>query len=167
MDFASPRPTVFGILPSGQEGITKTLKLMRQIVREYRKHPTVRELALKLTSNNRQNDTVADVKSLHAFVRDSVRYVNDTRQVETLQTPLATLELQAGDCDDKSILLASLLESIGRPARFAAVGFQPGSFSHVLVEVKFGTKWIPLETIKNVPAGWFPANVKSKMVIFV
>ena len=167
MDFANPRPTEFGMLPSGQEGIIKTLNIMRQIVRDYRKHPTVRELALRLTSGNKQNDVVEDVKSLHAFVRDAIRYVNDTRQVETLQTPLATLELRAGDCDDKSILLASLLESIGRPARFVAVGFRPQSFCHVMVEVKLGNKWIPLETIKNVPAGWFPANVRAKMIIHV
>lgn len=169
MDFANPRPTLFGMLPDGRAGIVATLNIMRQIVRKYRKHPSIRELALRLTSDNRQNDVMADVKSLHAFVRDYIRYVNDTRGVETLQTPLATLELRAGDCDDKSILLASLLESIGRAARLVAVGFKPDSFCHVLVEVRSGNgrTWIPLETIKNVPAGWFPADVRAKMITHI
>ena len=167
MDYVNPRPTFFGVLPDGKEGIKTTLKIMRRMVREYRKHPTVRELALRLTAGNRQNDIIANTKSLHAFVRDAIRYVNDTRGVETLQTPVATLQLQAGDCDDKSMLLAALLESIGQAARFVAVGFRPGTFCHVLVEVRVGQNWIPLETIKPVSPGWFPAGVKSKLVLHV
>ena len=37
--------------------------------------------------------------------------------VETVQTPLRTLENEAGDCDDKSLLTATLLETFGFSTR--------------------------------------------------
>ncbi len=156
------------MLPDGPEGIKQTLRTMVSLVRQWKKDPGVRELATQLVRNLPQGDTTAEVKALHAFVRDRIRYTNDTRNVETIQTPQATLQLGVGDCDDKSTLLASLLESIGRPTRFVALAFgQPPKYSHVLVETMLGTnrQWFPLETIKPVEAGWFPANATKRMTL--
>lgn len=160
------RPMTLARIPSGREGIKLTLQAMSRLVRAFKKDPGIREVAAKLVRALPQYDRVGEVKALHAFVRDSIRYTNDISGVETLQTPKATLELGIGDCDDKSTLLAALLESIGRPTRFAAVGFtENGGHSHVLVEVRSGKRgWVPLETIKQVEAGWGPANVKRVMV---
>lgn len=134
------------------------------IVREWKKRPELREVCAALVKQLPQGDKAAEVRALHAFVRDHIRYTNDTRGVETVQTPQATLELGIGDCDDKSILLASMLECIGRPSRFVAVAFgDPPRYSHVLVETLLGKSWFPLETIKPVQAGWAPGNVKRKM----
>lgn len=152
-------------LPSGREGTRKTLVLMRRLVREGKKSPRVRQTAVELTRNLRQKDWRGEVVALHNFVRDRIRYVRDIKGVETLHTPDRVLENEQGDCDDKSLLLAALLESIGHPTRFIAVGFQPGKFSHVLVETKIGDKWIALETTENVPAGWRPPNIASTMIV--
>jgi len=99
-------------------------------------------------------------------VRDNVRYVRDVRGVETVHTPVKILEQGQGDCDDKSLILATLLETIGHPTRFVAVGPAPGIYSHVFVETKLGNKWIPLETTENVKPGWRPKNTVSQMVIY-
>lgn len=84
--------------------------------------------------------------------------------METLHEAQQILKQRSGDCDDKSILLASLLESIGYPTRFVAVGHQPGVYSHVYVEVRPMGKWIALETTNPVPLGWAPPNMASRMV---
>ncbi len=167
--YPSPRPQTIGMLPSGQAGIAATLKVMVKLAREYKKDPGVREVATRLVRNLPQYDVMAEVRALHAFVRDGIRYTGDIRGVETVQTPKATLELGVGDCDDKSLLLAALLESINRPARFVAVGINGGPFSHVLTETRVGRvgRWLPLETIKPVTAGWSPQNVTSKMFAHV
>lgn len=140
---------------------------MSRIVKEFKKDVGVRELASRLVRDVPQYDAAGEIRALHAFVRDHIRYTSDINGVETLQTPRATLEIGVGDCDDKSILLASLLEAIGKVTRFVAVGFgAAGGYSHVLVEVRHGKRrnWVPLETIKPVPAGWFPANVTRRMI---
>lgn len=167
MTFYNPRPMTIGLVPSGREGIKATLQAMSRMTRAFKKDPGVRELASQLVRGLPQYDAPGEVRALHAFVRDSIRYTGDISGVETLQTPKVTLQTGVGDCDDKSTLLASLLESIGRKTRFVAVGFSPaGGHSHVLVEVRAGKsdRWVPLETIKPVEAGWQPAGIKRRMV---
>lgn len=164
------RPMTLGMVPSGDPGIAGTLRRMVRLTREGKKDPGVRQVAAQLVRDLPQYDTLGEIRALHAFVRDSIRYTNDIRGVELLQTPRATLEMGVGDCDDKSVLLASLLESIGRPTRFVAVAFPPGNaFSHVLVETRFGSsgKWLPLETIKPVEVGWYPPGVSRRMTAHV
>lgn len=152
-------------IPPGKAGTLTTLKLMRRIARDFKKSPVIRRLALKLVENNHQKDFVNEVKSIHEFVRDNIRYVKDINGVETVQTPIKTLEFKQGDCDDKSTLAASLLESIGHPTRFVAVGFHPGKYAHVYVETKIGTKWVPVETTEPWPLGRTISNPLLKMVV--
>jgi len=136
---------------------------MSQLARAGKKSPPVRQLAVDLTRYLPQKDWLGEITALHEFVRDKIRYVKDTRNVETLHTAEKILDNGAGDCDDKSILLASLLESLGHKTRFVAIGFRPGRFSHVYVETYHAGKWIPLETTEPVNVGWSPKNVKVKM----
>lgn len=144
------------MIPDGVGGIVATLRIMSQLVKEYKKSMQVRSTTLQLIAECGQKDWSCEVRQLHAFVRDQIRYVGDVRDVETVQTPDITLQLRAGDCDDKSTLLAAMLESIGHPTRFVAIGFQAGVFAHVYVETKIGDNWIPLETTEPVEVGWQP-----------
>lgn len=140
-------------IPDGVAGIRHTLKMMSAIVKEYKKAPAVRELALSLTHGLPPKKWFAEAERIHAFARDRIRYIKDVRGVETLQTPIQTLRLGQGDCDDHSILIAALLESIGHPTRFVAIGLLPGTFCHVFPQTKIAGKWITLEATKNWPAG--------------
>ena len=162
------RPSLLADLPSGAQGTNTTLRLMRRFVHDYKSSGQVRETALALISGVRQKDWVGEVRAIFDWVRDHIRYTRDINGVETLQTPLVTMELEAGDCDDKSTLLASLLESIGHPTRFVAAGYQaPNRYSHVYVETRLGTRWVPLDaTLIDKPMGSIPpAPVIARMVV--
>lgn len=149
---------------------------MRNLVREGKKNPLVRQTALLLIEGLPQKFHIGEIKRLFNFVKNRIRYVKDIRGVETLHSPETLLKLKQGDCDDKSILLASLLESIGYQTRFVALGFQPPiktasgfktkNYSHVFVEVFNKGKWIPLETTENVKIGWMPKNAQSALIIY-
>lgn len=128
----------------------------------------IRQLALRIVAHLKPKDYLGEVHALHRYVRDAIRYVKDIRGVETVQTPERTLANGQGDCDDKSTLLASLLQSIGHPARFEAVGFQPGQWSHVLVSALVGGRWLPLETtVPGAGPGWYPPRVAERLVMEV
>jgi transglutaminase-like putative cysteine protease len=154
-------------IPEGIEGTKATLRAMRGYVRAAVRSPDqiIRRAAdgiIQQSGASPGNDKnwTAVVRVLHAFVRDAIRYQMDPAGVELIQTPEKTLEYMSGDCDDKSTLLAALLESVGHPCRFWAVGFDGnGEFSHVLVETLIGTQWVPLETILDVDPGWRPSGV--------
>lgn len=166
MHFVTPTHTTLALIPDGIAGIVETLKLMSRFVKEGKKQFPVRETALRLIRGCAQKDYGCEMRALHAFVRDQIRYVQDVRDVETVASAEKTLQYMAGDCDDKVVALGALLESIGHPTRFVAIGFEPGIFEHVYLETKIGESWIPLETTEPVEAGWEvePRLVRARYV---
>lgn len=167
----SPQPvareTVLGSIPNGIEGTRATLRIMRDFARAAVRNPAqiVRQKAESLVESLPPRKYFAEIRALHEFVRDEIRYLRDPVGIERVATPEATLEIKQGDCDDKATLLAALLDSIGHPSRFVAVAFGDEGFSHVLVETKIANTgndrkdWMPLETIISRPMGWFPQGV--------
>lgn len=152
-------------IPDGREGIKATLRIMVMIARKARATPDLRTLAQTLVQGCPENDARCEAATLQAYVQNNVRYVKDIRDVETVQLPLDTLRLKSGDCDDKALLLATLLEAIGYKTRFCALGVSGGEYSHVMTQVLIpGMGWVSLETIpidggtQKAPFGWFPPN---------
>lgn len=154
-------------IPDGLPGTIATVNKMVELVREYRTNPAIFLLARKIISGLDQKDFIGEAALIHAFVRDKIRYVLDVAGVETLQTPTNTIRLKAGDCDDKSTLVASLLMSIGHPCRFAIVGSAPGRYSHVYVEVKIRGKWYVVECTEPWDFGEQKIRLNNKRVFYV
>lgn len=140
---------------------------MATIARRAKTNIEIREKALELTRYLSPKDWVGQVRALFEYVRDDIRYVHDVWGVETLHTPLQIMRQEQGDCDDKSILLAALLESIGHPARFVAASLKQNGFSHVFVQTRVGQKWVSLDATENVPMGWEPPNIRQRLIVNV
>lgn len=174
MEGARVYTSYLGAIPTGVPGVRATLKVMRDIVRKTRATLPVRITAQQLVQSCAEKDYLCEATTLHAFVRDQVRYIRDTRDVELIQMPEQTLQLRSGDCDDKSLLLAALAESIGFPSRFRAIGMDGGPYSHVYSEIMIpGRGWTAAETIPiddqggKAPLGWVPSGVTSFMVAHI
>ena len=134
-------------------------------MREFKKTLPMRELALSIVNHLGNKNFAAEVRAVHDYVRRNIRYRKDINGIETVATPVKTLEYRAGDCDDQAVLVATLLETLGHPTRFVAVKMKHlGPFVHVLTETKIGPKWVPVETTENWPVGYFPPGVKSRMI---
>ena len=150
------KPSLLIKIPSGVSGTLATLKIMQKLVQKFKKHPVIRQKAQDLVSHLRSKDWIGEVSTIHNFVKDNVRYLRDINGVETLHFPTTVLEKGSGDCDDQSVLVASLLESIGHPTRFTVIGPRTNKYSHVFAETRIGDKWISVETTEDVPLGWRP-----------
>lgn len=159
-------PATLMEISEGEQGTRDTLRIMARLVRDGKKSLYVRSRAASLVDKLKQKDWRGEAAALHQFVRDHIRYVRDIRGVETVQEPEYTLLHGYGDCDDKSTLLAAMLESIGHPTRLVAVAKTGRNYCHVLVETKIGGRWIPAETTEPVGLGWFPNGVSARMVIY-
>lgn len=140
---------------------------MRQLVRQYKSTLPIRTLALQIIDRVRGHKNFADqVRAVHNYVQSNIQYVKDVNGVETLATPIKTLEFRKGDCDDQATLLAALLEAIGHKTRFVAIRMKPfGPFVHVFTETKIGNRWIPLETTERWPAGMGPPKFAGRLVV--
>jgi len=155
-------------VPGGTAGVRRTLELMCSLVNQYKTDLNVRNLAVSLVQHCTPKDRRCELETLQQFVRDQIRYVQDIDGVETLQTPVQTLKLAAGDCDDKATLLNALAASIGFATRFCAIGVRGGPFSHVMAQAALGKGWINCETIiPGAALGWFPPDATQGMLAHV
>ncbi len=94
--------------------------------------PTIKVVADRVAAQSCPPHATCTAKALFYFVRDNFAYVPDPAKFEFVKSPKMALASTAGDCDDASVLLANLLQSVGIRTRFA---FVPG---HVWVQA-----WIP------------------------
>lgn len=154
-------------IPDGVAGIKLTLDLMAEMARRGRESWKVRRLAENLVHGVSQKNYLEEVRKIQEWVRDNIRYTRDIRDVETLAPAEFTISRGMGDCDDKALLVATLLEAVGHHTRFVAVGRRMNDYEHVLVEVNINGTWVPVETTENVPLGWYPPNTKYRLVVNV
>ena len=93
--------------------------------------PEIKQIADKIvTLSCPQTHKVCNAKAIFYFIQKNFNYLNDPLAFEYYKTPQESLQSNSGDCDDASILLSSLLQSIGLQTRFVFVT------RHVFVQVK-------------------------------
>jgi hypothetical protein len=151
------------MIPGGVEGIRATLRIMSALVKQGKLMQPIRAKALDLTGLVDDRDYAGQVEVIHAYVQQNVRYVQDPTDVETVHTAEAIDRLMAGDCDDHAIYICSLLESVGHPTRFKAIGFSVNCYEHVYAQAKIGERWWAVETTEPVPMGWEPKGIRAVM----
>lgn len=142
--------------PPGLAGVMHTLRAMRSLVDAGRVMPIIRQQAVALTAYLPQKDYISEIRAIFDYVCDEIRYVRDVFGVETLHSPDVILRLKSGDCDDKSVLLASMLESIGHRCVFVSCGPAPDKMVHVYVRAWCRGKWIDCDATEPHPLGWRP-----------
>lgn len=127
---------------SGQKGNIDTVKIMSKIARDRAENPIVRTLALEIIKNIPSHHHAEEALAIGQFVRDNVRYVRDPDGVELLTDPLTLIDqikhgYAQGDCDDMSLLIASLLIATGHQPFFRCVRYQSlnGHYNHIYVVV--------------------------------
>jgi transglutaminase-like putative cysteine protease len=89
--------------------------------------------------------------------------------VELVQDAIRTIQTQSGDCDDKVVLLASLLASAGFVPRFICGGKTQDVLDHVWLEVYLDwlDVWLPLDPTNEQAAPgwsqWFPYRLEYEV----
>lgn len=149
-------------IPSGLAGTDATVKKAISLVRLGLVDPRIRKTAIEIIQSAGIDpaDHFSAAKVLYSWIRSNVAFVNDPAGVETLQAPDLTLyKLRAGDCDDHSILLATLAGSIGISARFVTLGSNVDRFSHIYPELRIRGEWLPADTTSRSGFGKKPPPI--------
>jgi transglutaminase-like putative cysteine protease len=138
-------------LPAGDAGTAKTVGWMRKLIHQGSKSPEIREMAANLAM--RHSTDQGKIGSIFEFVRSKMKYVRDPLHQEMLAGTDYHMGVMGregyarGDCDDHTIMLGAMLESVGYPTRITTARMKPGpgSFDHVYLEVNDRTGWVPLD----------------------
>lgn len=156
------------LIPDGAQGTRVTLRAMARLVRQGKADPSMRLATQNILKDIPGKAWMTEIRTLFNWVQANVRYMLDTNDQEVIQTPQYTYQVGSGDCDDQCILLATLLECAGHPARFVALGFpeDAGEFSHVILQTRIAgdAGWISLDPTEQQPMGWQPSDASGAMV---
>lgn len=132
---------------SGPQVKMRDAQGVMRLVGDYRAHPAIRELALSIITGPdgaRQRDKKRQAIVIGQWVQDHIYYVHE--MPERFQTPIETLRLRAGDCDDSTTLVGSLLETIGIPAQLVCMQVD-GVWKHIFpAAVMQNGSLLPLDT---------------------
>jgi hypothetical protein len=178
---AHPRhnAAVMGLAPvqrftigDGDQGTAQTIERIRTLVREGMTDQLVNRTAIAIVQRSgvQQFDWLGEIRAIYEWVLGNVRFVRDVFNIETLRTAREILLVRAGDCDDiNSILLPSLLSTIGAHVRLVTISANPEdpkAFSHIYCEVELPSgQWLPLDAARRNPAfGRGPQNYFRKRV---
>jgi transglutaminase-like putative cysteine protease len=150
--------------------------------------PNVRNTADEVARSYPGTYNIYQICAIFDNVKDKIKYVSDPRGHDFWAPANTTLNVGAGDCDDKAILLSSMLEAVGGTTRvyitdthaFAAVYIGSGAGSteaatrgvrayYGNVDVNYLTdkygSWLMLDPTSSFYAGGLPgktAQVKVK-----
>jgi len=138
------------------------VKLIVAMIHKYREHPKIREIAAGIINKKcngkwciNEKDWINEVSSVYDAVRERVRYVRDVANKDTYVNPVRTLgQFKIADCDDYSVTLGSLLQSIGYPLRVRIIqSLGNDDYNHVYLMVGIPPSnpryWIPADASMN------------------
>ena len=131
------------------------VKLIADLIEEGSQDPLIRETAIKITRHCKDKDKKCEVKAIYDWVKQNIRYIGDVTGRDSYHTARRILNLRAGDCDDFTILICSLLASIGYEVGVRIISESPlKDFHHIYAICNIDGKWIPLDgTEKYLPFG--------------
>ena len=140
------------------------------VVRQYTGHPQLVEWAAKLIreANVPARDPAALARAVQKYAQDHVKFFRE--RPERFASPLRTLSWGIGDCDDKTILIATVLRSFRIPVRAVFIRYvsreKDGSekqVSHVFPEFRdTNGQWLALESVHDWAMGDSPLERARK-----
>jgi hypothetical protein len=131
--------------------IQERVGIIQDMVWKSVQDPRMRKIALQVTKDCPARDGTCEARKIHDFVKGNVRYTGDVAPVkhgrhgpvegvDLFQSAFRTLEFKGGDCDDHSILNATLL---------ALNGISPKL--RVTAPRRAGTSWQHIYAMAGLP----------------
>lgn len=180
--------------------IQQRVGILQDLVWKGVQHPQMRELALAITGHGERTvqvgkrtfrvqgrgcparDGLCETEAIYDWVKNNIRYTGDVAPVkmgakgpvegvDLFQGGWRTVEFGGGDCDDHSVLAATLLALNGIPARFRITAPSKSSdWAHIYALAGLSktnpTKWVPIDT--TLPGNMFGREAPSgKRIDFV
>lgn len=133
--------------------IQERVGIIQDLVFESVHDPRMRKIALGITRNCPARDDKCEARAIHDWVKRNIRYTGDVGMVkfgrhgpvegvDLFQSAYRTVEFGGGDCDDHSILNATLL---------ALNGISPGLA--VTAPKRRGAQWAHIYATAKLPKG--------------
>jgi hypothetical protein len=120
----------FPVATFGFRGIEDEAAFLRKMVEATRGDLSLKELALNIVrdASVESRDELGQAAAIGKWAQENIYYVHEA--VEFFQRPKTTLRLKAGDCDDFTTLIVSLLQTLGIGGRLVLMKVN-GRWAHI------------------------------------
>lgn len=132
----------------------------------------IRKVAAQVAIEHPGQYNIYQIIEIFDYVTSSVQYVSDPRGADYWSYPNETMDIGAGDCDDYSTLISSLIEAIGGSTRiyltddhaFAAVyvGTETSEISKAISKY-YGS--VPVRYMEDASGSWLMLDPTSGMYV--
>lgn len=146
-----------------------TIPNILNLIRAGKNDPTIRETAVEVLQSQGLSamDYERVFEAMLEFVRQNVMFVRDPTKEDVCFEPKHTLGLGYADCEDQSILLSSLLESIGLPTKLVIISKHGPVWDHAYIQAGYPPdnprEWVALDSTIPGPAGNEVQYAKQKL----
>lgn len=158
--------------------LTEKVKVLSKLARgeEGYTHPVLIQAARRIaggykggTWSTPEKAWEKEAAALFRWTRERVHYMRDPVDRDCFSTPLQTLFIGSGDCDDYSTLLAAMGMATGQRARFRIIRQKKSpSWDHIYILLNpegDGAKWIAMDATVDVSAGWEAPGAAAVMAL--
>jgi len=140
-------------LPEGTNGLLSKINIIGELINKGSQNIDIRSLSVELISGLEDFDFQSELEVIYNWVIENIRYVRDIDNIELIHDADKVLEFRAGDCDDFTILLGSMLKSIGFPIQMVIASRNGIDFEHIYLRVNLNNKWIVCDASMKMPLG--------------
>lgn len=154
-------------LQGNYDTVFQMVRLVRQTVNQKSFQDFVNQLFIDV-GFNAHTSTKRKLKFIDKYVKQHITYAPDIAgRIESIKSADVTLSDGYGDCDDLSILYASLLGVLGFTPRFVLATYNPTEtqFSHIYVELITGGERFVFDNA--IPNGKFNAEITPNKTITI
>jgi len=133
------------------------------VVRKFTGHPDLIDWAADFIRAYQipERDNAAFARALQQYAQEHIQFFRE--RPERFASPLRTLQWGIGDCDDKSIFIATVLRSFRIPVRLRFIRYRKQlldgtrkTISHVYPQAQLDGQWVTLESVHPWPMGKDP-----------
>ena len=171
----------YGLAGTVEQNLPFVIAVLRKNLDEGIGDIVVRKVAENIIRKVKARDRLGEIKAIHDWVKNHVRYTADPYGIELIKSPRRLLMDYAEarklrptepatvlcDCDESSLLAASLLGSVGHDVRIVLMDANPLSreISHAIAQVYASPRgWLFLETTKQRELGWSPSHTREVQI---
>lgn len=153
------------------KNIDDRIDIIFDAIDEGKRDPVIRQLLGNILRDVEEKDYEGELLAIFQWVRENIRYTRDPHNLELFQRARRIVELGLADCDCLSILLGSMVQSIGYPLRLRVIGVSSPEPEHIYPMVAFSPTesgdsddWVAMDASVNQPMGW---QVDENQIMFI
>lgn len=143
-----------------------TIDKMRLLIKAGRADQKVVYLVRIIARDLAGRDFDGIAHTIYNWIVDRVKYQRDPEGVEWLQDVEVTLRMKTGDCDDFTVLGASMLGALGIKSRIKIAKAGAPVWNHVYLEYYSPKRgiWVPFDASEKKYVGWEAENIQDTRV---